>query len=416
MRTLKAGRAPLVGQDEFGDCHGDDRQCDPCEELDKVDNDSINVEVEGDRRAESVVAPSDAVTVSPVVSELDLLPSISCDIVQVKNVQPAFAASESLVKETRNDRDKIDVKRYPVRDRDLNKIVTTVPRRRVSVDLELDSDDEAREASEERTRYREQLKRRAKYLNTVIEAWRKGVPIEVGELDAPAPSPILRPAAPTPRAAAARIDVATEKRRLQGLSIHLMPDTLEGWTALVGSGLERTSPGLVLSRSRRPSAALVGPGSGRLSFAVKPPPSVDVDVEKAVAQAMFEFKNLEPITMTWAWNDTVPLGAHRRHVSAPTTPLAGHHEDSRVSFKSLLDWSPQKRVDEDESNYQDTNRDVDENVDEDEDLLIPALSQGSSSPTGTDLSTPSTHVGGVEATAMIEVSRKLAEFRKSQLI
>jgi hypothetical protein len=289
--------------------------------------------------------------------------------------------------------------------------VATVPRKRVSVDLDLDSDDEAREASEERTRYREQLKRRAKYLNTVIEAWRKGVPIEVCELDA---SPIPRLAAPTPRAAAARIDVSTEKRRLQGLSIHLMPDTLEGWTALVGSGSERIAPDVVLSRSRRPSAALVGSGSGRLSSAIKPPPPVDVDVEKAVAQAMFEFKTLEPITMTWAWNDTVPFGAHRRHVSAPTTPLPERSEDSRVSFKSLLDWTPKKRVDEDENKKQDADED------EDEDLLIPALTQGSSSPTGSDLSTPGTPSTPVrvcaQATAMIEVSRKLAEFQKMRMI
>jgi hypothetical protein len=216
MRTLKAGRAPLVGQDDHTECHGDDQRCDLCQGLDKVDNDStsVEVEVEGDRATESVVAPSDAVTVTPVVSELDLLPAISPDVDQVKTVRPAPASDESLVGETRNDKDKIDVKRYPVRDRDLNRTVATVPRKRVSVDLDLDSDDEAREASEERTRYREQLKRRAKYLNTVIEAWRKGVPIEVCELDA---SPIPRPAAPTPRAAAARIDVSTEKRRLQGL-------------------------------------------------------------------------------------------------------------------------------------------------------------------------------------------------------
>jgi hypothetical protein len=239
---------------------------------------------------------------------------------------------------------------------------------------------------------------RRRYLDSVVQAWRKGVPIKVVELEAPSPSPTPCPAAPNPRAAA-RIETPTEKRPLQELSIHLMPDTLEGWTALVGSGLERTSPGLVLSRSRRPSAALVASGSGRQSVGTKPPPSVDVDVEKAVAKAMFEFKTLEPITMNWAWNDTVPLIAHRRHVSAPTTPLTARHEDRRVSFKSLLDWSPQKRVDEDE------------------DVLIPALTAaGSSSPTGTDLSTPSTHIGGVEATAMIEVSRKLAEFRKSQLI
>ncbi|KAG7529190.1 hypothetical protein FFLO_05744 [Filobasidium floriforme] len=382
MRTLKAGRAPpFVGQDEFGVRHGDDQRFDQCEGLDKADYGSINVEVEveveGDRSAGSVVAPSDAVTVSPVVSELDVLPCISSDVDQVKTVQPAPVSDESLVEDPTNKKDKIDVKRYPVRDRDLNRTTATVPRKRVSVDLELDSDDEAREASEERTRYREQLKRRAKHLNTVVEAWRKG-------------------AAPTPRAAAARIDVATEKRRLQRLSIHLMPDTLEGWTALVGSGSERIAPDVVLSRSRRPSAALVGSGSGRQPSAVKPPPSVDVDVEKAVAQAMFEFKTLEPITMTWAWNETVPLIAHRRHVSAPTTPLAGHHEDRRVSFKSLLDWTPKKRVDED------------------------ALTQGSSSPTGTDLSTPSTPSTPVrvcaQATAMIEVSRKLAEFQKMRTI
>lgn len=401
MHTLKAGRAPLVGQDDLVERHGDDQRWDTCEELDKFDNDSINVEREVEVLSSAgtvVVAPSDAVTVSPVVSHLDVPSSISSDVVQVKKLQSAFAPSESLVEETRNDKDKINVKRYPVRDRDLNRIVATVPRKRVSVDLELDSDDEAREASEERTRYREQLKRRAKYLNTVIEAWRKGLPIEVGELDAPAPSPIPRPAAPNPRAAA-RIETPTEKRRLQGLSIHLMPDTLEGWTALVGSGLERTSPGLVLSRSRRPSAALVASGSGRQSAGTKPPPSVDVDVEKAVAKAMFEFKTLEPIMMVSGAHGTFPLMVHRRHVSAPTTPLTACHEDRRVSFKSLFDWSPQKRVDEDE------------------DVLVPALTAaGSSSPTGTDLSTPSSHVGGVEATAMIEVSRKLAEFRKSQLI
>lgn len=398
MHTLQAGRAPLVGQDDLVERHGDDQRRDICERLDKFDNDSSNVEreVEVDPSAGTVVvAPSEAVTVSPVVSELDVPPSINFDVIKAYKVQSAFASSESIVKETRNDKDKIDVKRYPVRDRDLNRIVATVPRKRVSIDLDLDSDDEAREASEER--HAKQVQRR-RYLDSVVQAWRKGVPIEVGELDASAPSPIPRPAAPTP-CAAARIETPTEKRRLQGLSIHLMPDTLEGWTALVGSGLERTSPGLVLSRSRRPSAALVASGSGRQSVGTKPPPSVDVDVEKAVAKAMFEFKTLEPITMNWAWNDTVPLIAHRRHVSAPTTPVTSSHEDRRVSFKSLLDWSPQKRVHEDE------------------DVLIPALTAaGSSSPTGTDLSTPSTHVGGVEATAMIEVSRKLAEFRKSQLI
>jgi hypothetical protein len=75
MRTLKAGRAPLVGQDDHTECHGDDQRCDLCQGLDKVDNDStsVEVEVEGDRATESVVAPSDAVTVTPVVSELDLL-------------------------------------------------------------------------------------------------------------------------------------------------------------------------------------------------------------------------------------------------------------------------------------------------------------------------------------------------------
>ncbi|KAH8090253.1 hypothetical protein HD553DRAFT_337938 [Filobasidium floriforme] len=419
MRTLKAGRAPLVGQDEFGDCHGDDQRCDQCEGLDKADYPGleVEVEVEGDRLAESVVAPSDAVTTSPVVSELDVLPSISSDVDQVKTVQPAFASSESLVEDPTRKKDEIeDRPRYPVRDRDLNKILATVPRKRVSVDLELDSDDEAREASEERTRYREQLKRRAKHLNTVIEAWRKGVPMDVDELDAPAPIP--RPAAPTPRAAAARIDVATEKRRLQRLSIHLMPDTLEGWTALVGSGSERIAPDVVLSRSRRPSAALVGSGSRRQPSAVKLPPPVDVDVEKAVAQAMFEFKTTEPIMMTWAWNDTVPLIAHRRHVSAPTMPLPERPEDRRVSFKSLLDWTPKKRVDEDENKKQDADQDADE--DGDEDLLIPALTQGSCSPTGTDLSTPSTPSTPIrvcaQATAMIEVSRKLAEFQKMRTI
>jgi hypothetical protein len=394
MHTLKAGRAPLVGQDDLVERHGDDQRWEICEELDKFDNDSINVEreVEVDPSAGNVVvAPSEAVTVSPVVSELDVPPSISSDVIKAYKVQSAFASSESVVKETRNDKDKISVKRYPVRDRDLNRIVATVPRKRVSVDLDLDSDDEAREASEER--HAKQVQRR-RYLDSIVQAWRKGVPIEVGELDAPAPSPIPRPAAPTPRAAA-RI----ETPKLQGLSIHLMPDTLEGWTALVGSGLERTSPGLVLSRSRRPSAALVASASGRQSVSTRTPPSVDVDVEKAVAKAMFEFKTLEPIMMVSGAHGTFPLMVHRRHVSAPTTPLTGRHEDRRVSFKSLLDWSPQKRVDEDE------------------DVLIPALTAaGSSSPTGTDLSTPSTHVGGVEATAMIEVSRKLAEFRKSQLI
>jgi hypothetical protein len=263
------------------------------------------------------------------------------------------------------------------------------------------------------------LKRRAKHLNTVVEAWRKGVPMDVGEVDA---SPIPRPAAPTPRAAAARIDVSTEKRRLQALSIHLMPDTLEGWTALVGSGSERIAPDVVLSRSRRPSAALVDSGSGRQPSAVKPPAPVDVDVEKAVAQAMFEFKTLEPITMTWAWNDTVPFGAHRRHVSAPTMPLPERHEDRRVSFKSLLDWTPKKRVDEDENEVENKNQDANEDVneDEDEDFRIPALTQGSCSPTGTDLSTPSTPSTPVrvcaQATAMIEVSRKLAEFQKMRTI
>jgi hypothetical protein len=103
-------------------------------------------------------------------------------------------------------------------------------------------------------------------------------------------------------------------------------------------------------------------------------------------------------------------------------PLPERHEDRRVSFKSLLDWTPKKRVDEDENEVENKNQDANEDVneDEDEDFRIPALTQGSCSPTGTDLSTPSTPSTPVrvcaQATAMIEVSRKLAEFQKMRTI
>jgi hypothetical protein len=60
-----------------------------------------------------------------------------------------------------------------------------------------------------------------------IFAFDRRVPIKIGELDAPAPGPIPCMATPTPRAAV-HINISTEKRQLQGLSIHLRPDTLEG--------------------------------------------------------------------------------------------------------------------------------------------------------------------------------------------
>lgn len=379
IRTFEVDRgrehAPLVQQIDHVQCPGDHQQCDLCQGLVGLDSDSP---VEVAHLADSVVAPSDAVTVSPVVSDPDVLPSIDSNI-EAKTLQPASASNESLVKEARNGEDAtMNRTRYPVRDRDLNR-VAVVPRKRISVDLDLDSDDEAREASEERYAKQARSIRRRGYLNTVVETWRKGI----SEPDEPAPSPIPRP--PTPR-------------QMQGLSIHLMPDTLEGWTALVGS--KRPAPGIIDLESTRSPAAPVPPGSATESAddnsADDNPPSSAVDVEKAMAQAMFEIETLAPITTTWEWNNKVPFILQCRHVSAPTTPLPGRHEDRRVSFKSLLDWSPKERVDED--------------------VLIPALTASSSSPT-TGLSTPCTRIEfGVEATAMIEASRKLAEFQKMRPI